>query len=470
VLYKPSATLMAILVVSAVHGSPQSAEDTQTVPLVVAAGTPLRVYLTRRLSKRLNEPVESKLLDPLFAFDREVAPAGSQVLGTVVRLRPMSKMQRAMTILGGDFTPLHKAEVEYTTLVLPDGRRIPLHTVETVGLNSIADLRPPRKQPAAANQNSGVLGTAKAQAQTKINAARKSVSDVVRGPDKKARLADFLWSKLPYHPQGVRKGTRFDAELIDPLQFGTATVKPDDLRLFGSQPSADSSVQVRLITPLDSNSGRQGEPVEAIMSRPLFSFDHKLVLPEGTRLTGVVTMVHRARWFRRGGQLRFNFQAVDLPDGVKRPELLAEKPGPQTLATLQATEANGKTPVKVDEEGSVKVTEPKTRFIAPLIAAFIATRSADNDANKRTGTPENNTGGRVLGGASGFGLLGAAAGKASPKVATALGFYGLAWSVYLNIVARGSEVEFQKNAAMDVRFGGRTPVPSSKFRASTSTP
>src|SRR5258708_23222938 len=322
-LYKRSAALLAALIVSAVPGSPQSVENTQTVPLVVTAGTPLRVYLTRRLSKRLSEPVESKLLDPLFAFDREVAPAGSQVLGTVVRLKPMSKMRRASAILGGDFTPLHEAEVEYTTLVLPDGRRFPLRTVETAGLNSIADLKPPRKKPSAANQNSGVLGTTKAQVQNRINPARTSVSDVVLGPDKKARLADFLWAKLPYHPQNVRKGTRFDAELIAPLQFGMATLKPDDLHLLGSQPPADSSVQVRLITPLDSNAGKQGEPVEAIISRPLFSSDHKLVLPEGTRLTGAVTMVHRARWFHRGGQLRFNFQAVALPDGVKQPDLLA---------------------------------------------------------------------------------------------------------------------------------------------------
>jgi hypothetical protein len=181
-------------------------------------------------------------------------------------------------------------------------------------------------------------------------------------------------------------------------------------------------------------------------------------------------MVQRARWFHRGGQLRFTFQAVELPDGVKQPNLFAAKPATNALATLQATEADGKARVKVDQEGGVKATEPKTRFIAPLIAAFIASKSADNDVHKRTGTPESNTGGRTLGGASGFGLLGTAAAKASPTVASTLGYYGLAWSVYLNIVARGSEIEFQKNAAMDVRFGGRMPVPSSKFRASASTP
>ena len=463
-LYKHPVALLAVLIVSAVPGTPQPPEETQTVSLVIAAGTPLRLYLTKRLSKSVNEPVESKLLDPVFAFDREVVPAGSVVLGTVVRLKAVSKMQRATAILAGDFTPLHEAEVEYTTLLLPDGRRVPLHTVETAGLKSIADLRPPKKK-AAAKPNSGVLGTAKAQVQNQIDAARTRVSDTVRGPDKKARLEDFLWAKLPYHPQRVRKGTRFDAELIDPLPFGTAILKPADLQLVGSQPTGDSIAQVRLITPLDSASGKQGEPVEAILSRPLFSPDRKLILPEGTRITGAVTLAHRARWFHRGGQLRFNFQNVDLPDGMQRPNLLAQEPTNKTLATLQSAEADGKTPLKVDQEGGVKATESKTRFIAPLIAAFIASKAADNDTDKRTGTPENNTGGRSLGGASGFGLLGVAAARTSPGVATALGYYGLAWSVYLNIVARGSEVEFRKNATLEVRFGGRTPVPASKFTA-----
>ena len=56
------------------------ASDAQTsIPLTVPAGVPLRVYLTKRLSKKLDEPVHAKLLEPLFAFDREVLPAGVDV-------------------------------------------------------------------------------------------------------------------------------------------------------------------------------------------------------------------------------------------------------------------------------------------------------------------------------------------------------------------------------------------------------
>src|ERR1039457_637636 len=47
----------------------------------------------------------------------------------------------------------------------------------------------------------------------------------------------------------------------------------------------------------------------------------------------------------------------------------------------------------------------------------------------------------------------------------AFGYYGLAWSVYSHLVARGSEVQFDKNAMMDIKFATRTPPQESKIRA-----
>ena len=77
------------------NGGNANDPSSKTISLNVDAGVPLRVYLTKRLSKRLNEPVHAKLLDPVFAFDREVIPAGTEVLGRVSRLDPTSKMSRA---------------------------------------------------------------------------------------------------------------------------------------------------------------------------------------------------------------------------------------------------------------------------------------------------------------------------------------------------------------------------------------
>ena len=102
------------------------------------------------------------------------------------------------------------------------------------------------------------------------------------------------------------------------------------------------------------------------------------------------------------------------------------------------------------------------------MAAFVvASRAADNDAehhNSHGATGgDANIGGRTLGGGMGFGLVGAAVSQSSRWVGTAFGYYGLAWSVYNNVVARGAEVQFAKNAMMDIRFGARTPPAGSKL-------
>ena len=372
----------------------------------------------------------------------------------MARLSPVSKTRRYSAIIGGDFTPLHEARVEFTAMVLPDGRRVEVRTVQTTELQTIFN---PRARPAAAH--GGVLGTAKQQARDRVNSA----IDMVRAPGKMERIEEYAIRRLPWHPQWVRRGTRYDVELLSPLEFGTASMKTADLQLLGSQPPPDSVVHSRLITPLNSGTSKPRLPVEAVVSRPLFSSDHKLILPEGTLLTGSVTVAHPARWLHRGGQIRFNFRNIDLPASAAG--LLDQRPAAvKTLATLSAAESGGPTGVKVDDEGAVKATEPKTRFIAPAIAGLMAAKSMDNDAGHRIGTPDSNTGGRTLGGVSGLGLLGVAAAQASRTAAAGLGFYGIAWSVYDNVISRGAEVQFNRNADVDIRFGERPAVPAKHFR------
>ncbi len=175
----------------------------QTIPLTVPARVPLRVYLTKRVSKRLGAPVDAKLIAPVYAFDHEVIPAGTQAIGHVSRLDSVSKWERTRAILGGDFTPLHVSQIEFTSLVLPDGREVPVQTVSNSGLNSLFPLRPPKQRNSNAQSAGGVVGATKQkvkdQASAQIDRVR-SIPDLVRGTNKKEWLTDYLMSRLPYHP------------------------------------------------------------------------------------------------------------------------------------------------------------------------------------------------------------------------------------------------------------------------------
>ncbi len=461
----------ACISVFSVLAAPAADEENLKISLNVPPGAPLRMYLTRRLPKRLGAPVEAKVLEPVFAFDREVVPAGTVAQGAVSRVQPVARWQRVRAILNGDFTPLRNADLEFTSLTLPDGRTLTMHTVQTPSLNSIYIEPSKNKKNQKArpqNQNGGILGTAKQTAKDRINGAinarTRGIADIVRAPNKKEKLIDFLWSKLPYHPQYFRRGTRFDAPLRDPLQFGFATIRPGDLAESGSQPRPDSVARVRLLTALDSASAKQGETVQAVVTAPLFSPEHKLVLPEGTQLTGTVVLAKKARSFHRAGQLRFNFQKVDLPQEIANLRPAAPM---KTQASVAAAEGNGTAPIKVDAEGGVQAKESKTRFIAPVISLMLASRAGDNDAGHHHdagASGESNVSGRTLGGGLGFGMLGSALSQSSRYVGMAFGYYGLAWSVYSSVFARGGEVQFDKNAMMDIKFGARAPREGSKLR------
>jgi hypothetical protein len=455
-------------------------EPSQNVPLVVPAGTPLRLYLTKRISRRLNAAVQAKMLAPVYAFDREVIPPGTEVFGTVTRLRSVPTGERTKAIMSGDFTPLHLAEVRFTSMRLADGRKIVIDTVESVELNSVFPLKPPKsRKKSEQTENGGTLSNGKQMVKDQIDArvsALTSIPDVVRGPAKKEILADFMWAKLPYHPQFVRSRTRFDAELRESLDFGVATVTKNSLALLGSQPSGESTVHARLVTPLASKISAPGQTVRAVLDEPLFSTTHQLVLPAGTQLDGTVVLVKKAAWFHHAGRLRFTFEGVQLsPEALA---LLAPPAGVpvaaeertlqfRTQATLKAAESGG-APVKVDSEGGVQATESKTRLLGVALSALVATHSGLGDPKTNSSgvsTQGRNSGGRVLGGGSGFGLIGGIAGQFSVNTSLGLGYYGLARSVYFSVIARGPEAEFLKNAAVDIGFNVRKPVEDTKVKS-----
>src|SRR6202051_630865 len=88
---KQATALFFFIFVAFAFSQDFKSEQPQSIPLTVPAGVPLRLYLIKRVSKRVDAVVEAKLIGPVYAFDHEVIPSGTQAIGRVSRLKPVSK-------------------------------------------------------------------------------------------------------------------------------------------------------------------------------------------------------------------------------------------------------------------------------------------------------------------------------------------------------------------------------------------
>ena len=279
----------------------------------------------------------------------------------------------------------------------------------------------------------------------------RSVKEIT-APGRMQRIKAWLWAQFPYHYPKLVVGTNFTAELKTPLEFGEEDPTPKELERLGAEIPPGSNVHVRLLTPLSSANDHQGSPIKAVVSEPVFSPDHQLILPEGARLEGTVTQALPARRLGRNGQLRFTFQKIELVSGAPR----------QVHGTVQSVDAAAGGHVELDTEGGARAITPKTKFIAPAIDVLLATSSLDglDPHNHRRieegrGPQGPDLGGGAMRGGAGFGLVGSVIGLVAPyrPVSACFAFYGAGWSVYTHILARGNNVVFPRNTPMEIRFG-----------------
>ena len=95
----------ALLVSLAGVAYPQALLDTTVIALTVDQDFPLQLTLTEPLHFKQNESVRARIVEPVYAFDREVIPAGTEVEGRITGFQKVGKWKRISTMVGGDFTP-----------------------------------------------------------------------------------------------------------------------------------------------------------------------------------------------------------------------------------------------------------------------------------------------------------------------------------------------------------------------------
>jgi hypothetical protein len=422
----------------------------QSVVLSVPRGTPLQVALDQEIRvKRVGQPVHARIVEPVYAFDRLVVPVGSEVTGQVTKIGRISGGKRTIAVLDADFTPERKMEVSFNDLELPDRRHFQLQTSVTPGSGEVirfvtaAEVKERKGIKDAASEKTK---QAKEQAKQQWDSAMKQL----KTPGRVHRLIRYVEAQLPVHAQYIPVGTVYFAELNAPLDFGTEVMTPQMASSIGGSLPPGSVVHARLITPLTSAASQKGEAVEAVLSQPLLDGDHHLILPQGSRLTGTVSQVQPAHRLKKNGLLRIRFLELIKPDGIQE----------KVEATLEGVQSGKDANVKLDSEGGAEATTPKTRYLATAVSLTLAAASVSSggsDVDNGVAHARANTGAQVAGGVNGFKLLGMALGLAvhSRALGYTMGAYGAGMSVYSGFFARGHEVVFPKNTAMEIGIGQR---------------
>jgi hypothetical protein len=420
--------------------------DQDQMELFVRSGRTLRLSLDETITvKRVGQTVTATLVDPVYAYDRLVLPVGVKAVGRIAALEPPRGSARARAALAGNFSPARHVVLRFDTLILEDGHRITMETLVTNGTeNVVRQIAGGRDAAAHGAVRNEIVGRAK-EAVAGIKGQAQDALSAIKRPAKMERLKRTAIDQLPYHPQFLNKGTIYSAALLSHIPFGSVT--PRALAPTGTRPAPGSILKARLDTAIDSARTPRGTAVVATLTEPVFSAQNELILPEGTALTGTVTFAKQARRLHRNGQLRFLFEQIRPPAGKESP----------LLASLYSVEIGQQDRVSLDDEGGARVTNSKTRFVAPAVA-ILALRAgaseqeiAGSEAASEVG-PAVNGGASAVGGALGFGLIGAGLSQVSRPFGITVGVIGAVRTLYTNVFGRGREVSFPANTPIEVQL------------------
>lgn len=394
---------------------------------ILPAGLPLRIQLDRRYGMRKGAPVTGKLIDPIYSGDYIVLPANTIVEGTISSLQPVRKGTRTWALLDGDITPLKQPVLTFDALELSDGRRLLLAADATERTAGVVKMSGPQPK-------ESLFGKVAAQ----IEAKKQSVEGVLHSRHKSDLALRYFYGQLPYHPQEIWAGTQFDAVLVRPLAVPEAKTQKE----FPITPPRGhippGTLDTRLVTAISSATDKVGDPIAAILTQPYFNAAKTcVVLPTGTRITGVITQAIPARALGRNGTLRFSFRRIELSSGATE----------QMHGQMTAVEGTNGQNLTVDPEGGAKANSAQGKFLAPLLLGALASNSLDADQNAvHAGVSSN-----------GFGLVTriVAFVVVAPTMTASFAYYSLGKSITQRWLMPGHNVVFAKNTRMELSVADR---------------
>ena len=290
------------------------------------------------------------------------------VRGHVARVSPVSKLRRSMAFADADFSPPHQYTVTFDKIILGDGRELSVATTATRGRQNLVHVV---SDPARGATRRSAMAKAIDSAGQQVKAGYHRALMELKSPDKMQRARQYLLAQLPYRPQYLEPGTRFDADLQKPLDFGLATRVPEQLGSVGMEPAPDTKLHARLITEVSSATATRGTPIEAVLTKPVFNAAHELLLPANSRIIGKVTRAKPAGKLHHNGELRVVFEKIEIPENRV-----------QTMrGSLEGVEVESSANMKIDNEGGARTTDSKSRYLYTGLSLLAVAAVLDPDHN-----------------------------------------------------------------------------------------
>jgi hypothetical protein len=391
---------------------------------------------------RAGQAIQAHLLYPIYAGNRLLLPSGATVSGSIVGLRP-DRPRRVRAMLGGDFTPFHSPVLQFTQIVLADGSEVSL------AANTVTDGAPIYRAVAPPPSKGGMI---RHEFNNGLAVIRGDIA-AFTAPGKGDRLLQFVYGRLPYHPERIEKGTAWTLETGAPMLISNPPVQTNlkQQPMPASQPTVPGGawiVQANLSESLSSETSTQGQAIQAVVAEPIYNPDHSLAVPQGATLIGVVTRAKPARRFGRTGVLNFRFSQLKLPNTESQP------------VETRLAGADSAEDIALNSEGQAQ-SKPQDKSAIPLFLALLASRPLDQDCSHRSGCAGDRPGAGGLSGAAGLGLVGTIVGIAggSPYAAAGIGYWGAARAVYSRWIAPGQKIAFPKDTRIVVETTPRRSAP-----------
>jgi hypothetical protein len=390
----------------------------------------LRVRVEQESRIKVGAPVTARVLDDFYVHDELIVPKGTLVVGKITRVTPLPRRTRLNAMSRGDFTPLHSPEVRFTDLQLADGRDV------SISAEPATDSSETVRFYARGGKHPSIFK----QAWTTLLGEKDAAVQAVTAPGKKDRIEDFMYERLPWHPQEIEQNTVYELHLREPIALA-----PSTQRQLSSEKGVNKNalLKARLVTPLDSRKVKNGDAVAAIVTAPELDENQKVVVPEGSMLYGRVVNARAARSLGRNGALRFTFEKLQLPEGFEQ----------QVTGVAKGVDSAHGRELAIDNEGGVQPPLNKS-VIAPLALTLLSASALHEDEAPMA---------HAAASANGFGLITRiiAISTKSNTFGGVMGSITAARMIYSRFLAHGKDVKFERGTGIEVDLG-RTHAPMSK--------